>query len=338
MNRHEEDYQVDGQMNIYDYFEEPVNSPLIAVSKIFAAAIKQMNLAEWKTVVFALTHIKWNEANKNYVRLDKKELAKLIGIKSDINHLSQDIKRSIGQLPTHSFIEFQDEDKWVNGCFITQIACYKNIVRVKFDDSYMPLFQELNREKNYITMWAEDLFKLKSERSILFYEDLRLHCDTRKENTRTYSVKDFKKLFSIPKDGKGSYMRKDGHFDRQSFERYVIRPLCDELKSCRMIQLCVEPDGKFYNKVKNNHGNVLGYKFTWNISEHPAVATAEEVKQIQDRVDKNPEVLKVAKDLLNGKKKKPKENGFDNFNHHDYDYTEIQRVMMQQSVTDNNEN
>ncbi len=320
-NRLPNDYECDGQMSIYDYFEEPeMDNSLVAVSKVFATAIKQMNLAEWKAFVMALTHIKWTEKNKQYVRLDKQDLAKIVGINSDIDHQSEDLKRSIGKLPIHSFLEFQDGNDWVNGCFITQVACYKHIIRIKFNEDYMPLFEELNKENNYITMWSEDLFKMRTERSILFYEDLRLHSDTRKENSRIYGIKDFKQMFNVSKDENGSYMRKDGHFARTHFERRIIDPICKDLAKCDMINLSINPDGKLYRKIKNKHGNVLGYEFQWTISTHPKVATAEEVKLL----NQNPQDLKIAKDLAKGRKKATKAD----FEQNTYDYDQLEKDFL----------
>lgn len=299
------DYEVEGQISIFDIYEQDYQSPMIAVSKVFAAAIKQMNLKEWKTFVYGLTQIKWTEQNRNVIRLDKWKLVEILGINSDADHVSEHLRRDIGKLPIHSFIEITDKDKgiWENGNFIERIGCYKEYVRLVFTPYYMPLFQELNKDRSYITLWAEDLFQMTSERSILFYEDLRLHSDTTKVNTRTFGVKDLKKMFNIPKDGKGSYMRKDGHFDRPAFEAKVIGPLCDDIEKCAMINLIVQEDGKPYRKVKY-HGRVIGYEFCWTVSNHPAVATAEEVQHIQERVDKDPQVLKVAKDIVTGDKKK----------------------------------
>lgn len=325
-NRLPNDYECDNQMSIYDYLEEPeMDNSLVAVSKVFASAIKQMNLQEWKTFVMALTHIKWNEKNMNYVRLDKKDLAEKVGVNSDTDHLSQNLKRAIGKLPQHSFLEFTNGDDWINGCFCTQIACYKNVVRLKFDEDYMPLFEELNKEKNYITMWADDLFKMSSERSILFYEELRLHSDTRKENSRIYGIKDFKTLFNIPKDGEGSYMNKDGHFARAHFEKRIIDPLCQDLEKCDMINLSINEDGKPYKKIKNRHGNVLGYEFVWTISTHPRVANATEVKEI----NQNPQELKVAKDLIKGKKtKKTSNNSFNDFKQNEIEnWEEFEKII-----------
>jgi hypothetical protein len=123
-----------------------------------------------------------------------------------------------------------------------------------------------------------------------------------------FGVKALKDMFDIPKDGKGSYMRKDKHFDRPSFERYVLDPLVEDLSKCRMIQLVANPDGSFYTKVKKGN-RVLGYDFCWTITDRPSIGTASEMAEIKQEVEKNPEVLKVAKDIVNGKKKPAKERG-----------------------------
>lgn len=326
------DYQCDNQLSIFDYIEDPeVDTSLIAVSKVFASAIKQMNLAEWKTFVMALTHIKWNEQNKMFVRLDKKSLAQKLGINSDSDHLSQDLKRAIGSLAEHSKLEFDNQDGWSNGFFIGQVVCGKeSYVRVQFNPVYMPLFEQLGQEKNYITMWADDLFQMSSERSILFYENLRLNSDTRKENSKVYGIKDLKTMFGIPKDGKGSYMRKDGHFDRPSFEKRIIDPICEDLAKCSMINLTVDEEGKPYRKIKNNRGNVLGYEFQWVISNHPRVATAKEVRTL----NQNPQELKIAKDIKKGEKKKstqPKKskNNFNNFPQNEYNFEELENLLVE---------
>lgn len=141
-----------------------------------------------------------------------------------------------------------------------------------------------------------------------------------------WGIKALKEMFDIPKEGKGSYMRAKGGFDRSNFEKYVIDSLCDDLAKCKMIQLVIQPDGKLYEKVKNGN-RVQGYRFYWTLSQRPAVAEAHEVKAIADRVDRNPQVLKIAKDILAGekvKKKKPKKNGFNDFEQRDYDYSELE--------------
>ena len=134
-------------------------------------------------------------------------------------------------------------------------------------------------------------------------------------NEGIVGIKKIKELFDIPKDGKGSYMRteKNGGFDRSSFEKYVIDPLCADLTKTEMITLIVQPDGKCYEKVKKA-GKVMGYKFQWLLSSHPKTATAKELEGIKQAIEKDPLLEKVAKDIINKKiKNKPRKNSINDF-------------------------
>ncbi len=328
------DDKLEGQLDIFDIYYPEVKNPLVGVSKVFARAIKQMNVTEWKTFIFALTKIDFTKANDDTVTLDKEMLCGLLGIGKDVHDRAMIIKRALKDLPAHTniFIDRADIDYWESGSFIRRCTCYKNIVKIVFDNYYFPLFTELSADKPYITMWASDLFKAKSERSILFYEDLRLHSDTRVTNERIYGIKDFKTLFGIPKDGKGSYMRKDGHFDRPAFEKQVINPLCEDLKNCEMIHLHINPDGKSWQKIHNKHNEVIGYKFVWDISSRPHIATAEEkANLVQQILEDNSDALAIAMNVTRAKKsgrEKDKKNPFHDYEQRqDYDFDAIDRLI-----------
>ena len=323
MNYTDEQYH---QFSLEEYFQGDVKPNLFAVSRIFAEARKQMTIAEHKTLVYALSQIRWKEKCPDTLYLDKKELAKVVGINSDIDHLSENLNRSIGEMPKHSFLRFSDKDKgmYLNGNFVRTVAMFKNVVRIRLEEEFLGLFGNL--ETNYLTMWSEDVFQMKTERAVLFYELLRDNSDTRfVQNTGTVSIRKFKELFDIPKDGKGSYVTSDGHFARTHFEKYVIDPICEELTKTKMIQLILQPDGRYYEKVKRG-GRVIAYKFFWTVSLHPAVATASEVRAIQERVDNNPEVLKVARDILQGGKKQ--KNQFNQFSQNQYDWDSLEEDLL----------
>lgn len=320
------------QITLEEYFTQEIKPNMFAVSKVFAEARKQMNLAEYKAFTYALSNIRWKDKCPDVLYMDKKVIAKLVGVNSDPDHLSQDLKHSIGQMPTHSFLEFSNKDsgEWINGYFVTSIGFFKNRIRIRMNSDYLSLFGNLDR--NYITMWSDDIFKMHSERAIKFYELLRLNSDTRLSiNEGTVGIKTFKGLFGIPKDGEGSYMRKNGHFDRYTFEKRVIDPVCADLSNTDMIQLIVQSNGKYYEKIKRGN-RIIAYKFNWTISTHPRVASAGEVKKIQDRVDKNPQVLKVAKDIIDGDSKPPvkakNRNEFNNFRQNEYDFDELEQDLL----------
>ena len=302
LNELDESYH---QMTVEEVFNEEVKPNLFAVSRVFAEARKQMNLKEYKTFTYALSNISWKEECPDVFYLDKKEVAQICGIHSDSNHLSQDLMNEIGEMPIHSFIKFADKDKdlYVNGCFVNTIASFKNKIRIRMNQDYLSLFGEL--DKDYITMWSGDIYKMSSERSVKFYELLRENSDTRLDiQEGIIGIKKLKELFNIPKEGKGSYMRteKNGGFDRSAFEKYVIDPLCEDLSKTDMITLIVQSSGKYYEKIKK-HGRVVGYRFQWLLSMRPQVATAKELDDLKKVIEKNPKVEKVALDILKGQKK-----------------------------------
>lgn len=323
------DTQLEGQLSIENMFEMPER--LFAVSKIFTRARKEMSLAEQKTFVYALSELRFTEeAKSELVYLDKKTLARIVGIDvDDADHLSVNLHRAIKELPKNSFIEINKEDVgfYDSGVMITRLTMFKNRVRLKFEKEYLSLFTGLS--KDYITMWSSDIFQMKSKRSVQFYEYLRQITDTRrKDNDVLLGVRALKEMFDIPMSGEGSYMRKDGHFDRLAFEKNVVDVLCNDLKGCKMINLVIQPDGKMYEKEKSGN-RVAGYRFHWTFSAYPRVATAAEVEEIQEKVDKNPKILKVAKDIVDGTKKPKKHNRFNNFQQREYDFDEMERKLLQ---------
>ncbi len=329
----DDDYQVDGQYSIYDIFEEQQpSSSIIAVSRIFAKAIKHMSTYEWKAFVSALTMIKWKEKNRHIVVFDKESLAERIGLNTDSNHLNRDLKEKLGNLTNDSFIAFDKNDEeggWVNGNFISVVDCSKRgLIAIHFTPYYMPLFQQLTVENNYITLWADDIFKLSNENAILFYEELRLHTDVKKKTTTMQlSTRKLKELFKMPKTGKGSYTRANGKFNRPEWEKYVLDVVCEDMMKCSMITLCIGENGRLYRKIKNDNGRVLGYEFEWSYSKYPRVATANEVQEL----NQDPKDLKMLKDIKKGKKKPDKvakKNNFNNFPQNEYNFAELEDLLV----------
>ena len=98
-----------------------------------------------------------------------------------------------------------------------------------------------------------------------------------------------------------------------------------------MVTLILQPDGKYYQKIKRGN-RVSHYQFFWEFTARPGIASAQEIRELQERVDKNPQVLKVAKDLIEGQKrpKKPKPAGFTNFTPSGTDWDAVTAAVMVQ--------
>lgn len=316
------DEEYEGQLSIEDMFPAP--QKMFAVSKIFARAKKQMNVDEYKTFVFALSTIDWTKPMPSSIEIDKKELAEILEIETDPAHLSMLLSRKIKELPKHSYAEFSDEDEkiYISGTVInTVILSRRNKAIIDFNPRYFKLFSELSTD--YITMWCTDIFNMRTERAITFYEHLRAHSDTTQECQKGFGIKALKELFDIPKD---AYMREKGGFDRSNFEKFIIEPLCEELAKCEMLQLVLQPDGKYYEKVKEGK-RVKGYRFYWNVSDHPRIATATEVKKLRENNVKNPQIAKKDITEKKTKNKQPKPT-FNNFEQNKEDFAALEKLLL----------
>lgn len=217
-----------------------------------------------------LTKINWaKEVNTNEVELDKREVAEIIGIVIDKN-LSIKLRSMFKNMMIHSMISFDSDDKDVyeDGMLVVKVRSTKGSMIVQFNDYYMPLLSNLLKDKDFVTIWANDIYKFDSNYSYILFEELRLHSDTSRTNWRTYTTKQLKEMFRIPKSGKGSYMRKDDGFDRSNFEKKVLDTAIDEINKGQMLKVLPILDsdeckkGKCYEKIKKN-GYVAGYRFKY---------------------------------------------------------------------------
>ena len=190
-------------------------------------------------------------------------------------------------------------------------------------------------ECEYITLFLRDILRFDSNidglRAYTLYEHLRMNSDNRRTNTRIISTKEFKELFNIPKDGKGSYMRENGGFDRANFEKRVIEPVLKMLGACEHVVLHErgrKPNGEriYYTKIKK-HGLVQGYELMYTINKYPRAVKPETIIDVQE----NPVDLKIAQDVKEGKKK-PKKNTFNNFEGRKYDFNNLESQLLKWST------
>lgn len=329
------DGQTEGQMTIYDLIELEPYEALIAIHRIFAKARKNMDLAESKAFTLALSKLRFKgKEESSYVYIGKKTLAAVLGINRDSDHLSADMYQMLKNLPENSHADFDEEDKKFlkakgiegNGFVVSDIGRVNDTFCVHLNSTYMKLFTHLEEDNDYITLWASDIFQMKTSRSVDFYEHLRMVTDTRKEtNSISLGVKALKEMFKIPKDGKGSYVRDKGGFDRANFEKYVMQPVCEDMKNCKMITLLLTPEGKYYEKVKRGN-RVLGYRFSWTYTSHPAIAITAKSGQEQDRIDEVPEMKKPEKRKTGAVKKS--NNRFNNFEQREYDWEKLEKELL----------
>ena len=218
------------------------NTGLIAISKTLARAKDGMTMQERKLACIYLSKIEWKNLTNNLeIWVDKHEIMELLQSKMNSTDQSAYLRKLAESMVHHSELHFDsmDKDEWEDMPLFTRRKSTKNKLMIELYQGAVDLVMGLNCE--YITLFLSDILKFDSNidgnRAYKLYEYLRLHSDTRRMNCRIITTKEFKQLFDIPKDGKNSYMRKDGTFDRSNFEKKVIEPVLAMVGKCNHVVL-----------------------------------------------------------------------------------------------------
>ena len=289
---------------------EPIKNSLmdqmVAMGKALMRAKKVMTIDERKLLIMALTKIKWtkeNESNKNgelVVCLSKLEIAEMLDWNYDYTDRGTKVRKLATNLAHNSWIKIDgQDDDWDDGFLIPRTRSRKGNIYIYFASQFKPLIENLTKDKDFVTIWANDIYKFDSVFSYLFFEELRLHCDTRTTNFRTYSTKQLKEIFGLDKE---AYMRtvtrkgvRKDEFNRDMFEKRVLDVAIAEINKGSMIRIYPIPGsaelkkGKFYEKVKKN-GYIVGYRFKYVVRTQttpPAGYIDESSKVSQEEVLEN---------------------------------------------------
>lgn len=255
--------------------ENSLQNQMVAMSKALARASKNLSIEEYKLLVMGMTKINWRKEDNNLeVVLSKIEIEQMMGWKADPDQRSKKIRQLAKKLVMHSYIQIngKDKDEWDDGVLLTRMRSTRGDLHLYFAEQFRPMLENLLKDKDFITIWANDVYHFKSVYSYLLFEDLRLNCDTRKMNYREYTTKQLKELLGIPKDGRGSYMRskENGGFNRSLFEQKVLDMAIDEINSGQMMTIYPilgTPEcrkHKCYEKIKKD-GYISGYRFKYNV-------------------------------------------------------------------------
>lgn len=250
-----------------------LENQLVAMGKALMRAKKNLTETEYKLLIICLTKINWSKDEKiNELELDKKEISDVLHMPQDKN-LSVNLRRIFTNMMKNSMISFtRSDDEYEDGMLVKSIRSTRGSMLVKLNEDYIPLLSNLLKDRDFVTIWSNDIYSFNSKFAYLLFEELRLHCNTQQTNWRTYSTKELKELFGIPKTGKGSYMRSEesGGFNRNMFEKQVLDVAIDEINEGQMIKILPIlgskeiKKGKCYEKIKKN-GYIVGYQFKYMV-------------------------------------------------------------------------
>lgn len=319
---------------------EEKESGLIAISKVLARSKDGMTMQEKKLCCIFLSKIAYKrEGNEREIWIDKREIMEKLGSDIDSSHQSVYLRELSRSMVMHSELQFsgKDAEEWTDMLLFVTRKSTRGKLMLKLNDDAMPLLEGL--QKDYITLFLGDILKfdpdIDGRRAYTLYEYLRLNSDTRKMCSHTFSVKDFKEMFGIPMEGKGSYIRSDGTLGRKPFEQKVIEPVLTILSRCEHVKLheIVGEDGKrsFYRKIKNGN-RVQGYELTYSVVMSGTPEARQRILEQKPEQTSEPKPRKTKKPVA-----QPVQTRFHNFEQRQYDFDALERRIHSAGAVSNSE-
>ena len=204
------------------------------------------------------TDEKLEKKELNEVRINKQELFEYLSITNDNNRWTR-VRNEFQKLASNSYIQFGDDDYYIDGFIICGVRSTKYNIYVRFDTYFLPLVEEL--ADNYVRLLDDDVVSFDSKFSMMLYQNL-LKDKWKLTNPDflgiDYSTRQLKMMFGLDKD---VYVNKNGNFNRTLFERKTVNRAVKEINEKSK---CI--NNLTYKKVKKGN-RVQYYMFTFNYTD-----------------------------------------------------------------------
>lgn len=257
---------------------EDVDKETLGMTRDFALVhLVTSGYVEWSSLqrkLFAvvLGEIDWTKSgNSNIIEITAEEIAEKIDwdLGNNIRKIKEMLNDNLHAMARTSYISIDDPytGEKITRNLIVGVRTNSTGATVEIDSKFLPHFENLyklsaNEKKSFITFMQPDLLSFDSSFSYPLFMRLR-SCGKSGGAINEYSMttRQLKELFGL---GEEAYVRKDGHFDRTNFEKFVINPAIVDINKSETITILPWEDGKLFAKEKVR-GKVVGYKFKFQI-------------------------------------------------------------------------
>lgn len=226
------------------------NDALVVVSNLIARATTKWTLEETKLFLCSVSQIKTRDKD-NWVMMSKRDIIEKLDINPDSGTW---LRQTFKKMMQKSYIELGNDEEWDDGFLITRVRSDKKNIYVKFEETYLPLLDQLSSHfTEFYIDYVKDFTRLSSYNLYVYlcsWQDSNYQVQNKK-----IAKKDLPKIFNL-KEGEywRNYGKENAKFHFADFEKYCLNPAIEEinkLKSCDMHILSCD-------KVKNGKF-VLGY-------------------------------------------------------------------------------
>lgn len=232
-----------------------------ALSNEFVRLPKNINTQPLKVLGLILSKIDFKKDNRDndgnvVIECTLSEIRKACGVSSkDTNY--EYYKEVIKSLIKSSYVEGTINGMDIMGYavpWVTSVLEAENITfKFKLFNEFLPYFQML--ATNYTVIELEQAKRFKSRFSYTLYMNLLSWRELNKECYRFYTTKQLKEIFGLDKN---DYVRKDGSFDRNNFEKFTINVALKEINKLTNMKVVVTKNKKG-RLVSNYQFNFIEY-------------------------------------------------------------------------------
>lgn len=236
----------------YELSDNMFNDALVVISNLIARATTKWTLEETKLFLCSVSQIKTRNKD-NWVTMPKRDIAEKLDIDPTNRAKMREMFKRVMQ-KSYIQIDGETEDDWDDGFLLTQLKSTKKDISVRFNDTYIPLLDQLSTHfTEFYLDYVKDFTRLSSYNLYVYlcsWQDSNYQVQNKK-----IAKRDLAKVFNL-KEGEywRNYGKENAKFHFADFEKKVLNPAIEEinnLKTCDMHILSCE-------KVKKGKF-VLGY-------------------------------------------------------------------------------
>ena len=188
------------------------------------------SVQETKLFYSALTQIKKRDA-AGWVCLRKADIISALNM--DERNANK-LRELFQKIMKKSFVQFDGptEEEWEDGFLIRKVRSTKKDIYVQFEDSYIPLLDELS--SHFTSFYLDNIAQMKSKHAIRLFTYLKSWYDSSKPHQRHEVGLNYLKsdVFELDPD---DYVRKSGRdkgwFDLTQFKRRCVKKAIDEINN-----------------------------------------------------------------------------------------------------------
>lgn len=236
----------------YQFPDNDLHNQIIAMDNELAKQATNFTVEEQRLFYITLASIKPNQKS-SIIEIDKKAVLDMLGFQSQ-NQYSR-LRPMFTKMIKKSLILSGDDEIWNDGFLFYKCRTTKKKIYIYVDDEYIPLLIKL--QPGFTRLLSDDAISFKSKYSMILYQQI-MRLNNKGDFGVGFTTKELKTLFGLSKD---DYVKKDGHFNRTTFENRTIDVA---VKDINEKSKCIQ--NLRYEKRKKN-GRVQGYVFFFDYTD-----------------------------------------------------------------------